>query len=197
MSLGFDDLIESHISTLDPEYIDSFRELVDSSVRKKFESIDSRYEEHQQREYDDPELKYLNGSWIEDDAIYMSDVSALADELSIIALYKLFEKKHKELIQYHTGEADSTKYSYWKDALKALPENAKQLNSFKSANELRLINNSIKHEGNVSKELSDEFPSFGSKGDEFSELNKIFDRLKPGIIKYINELHHEFKCKKT
>ena len=197
MSLGFNELIESHISTLDPEYIDSFRELVARSVTEEFESIDSRYGEHKQREYDDPELEYINGSWIEDDAIYMSDVSSLADELSIIALYKLFEKKHKDLIQYHTGQTDPKKYSYWKNVLSVLPDNAKQLDSFKSANELRLINNSIKHEGNVSKELSEEFPSFGSEGDEFSDLDKLFDRLKPEIIKYINELHHEFKRSKT
>lgn len=197
MSIGFDELIENHISTLDPEYIDSFRELVARSVTKEFESIDSRYGEHQQREYDDPELKHLNGSWIEDDAIYMSDVSTLADELSIIALYKLFEKKHKDLIQYYMGENDSKQYSYWRNVLKVLPDNAKQLDSFNSANELRLINNSVKHEGTVSKELSDEFPSFGAEGDEFSELDKIFDRLKPEIIKYINELHHEFKSIKT
>ena len=197
MSLEFDELIEKYISTLDTECIDSFRELVSKSVTEKFKKIDCRYGEHKKTVYDSPELKQLNSSWIEDDAIYMDSVSSLADELSIIALYKLFERKHKMLIQHYRNETELKKFSYWKNVLKVLPANIKQLNSFKSVNELRLINNSIKHEGTVSEELSSEFSSYGSEGSEFSELDKAFNKLKPEISKYLTELKNELKGNKT
>lgn len=193
MSPGFDELIESYLLALDTEYIDSFRELVSKSVMEKFEGINARYEQHRSAEYDDPELQQLNESWIQDDAVYMGNVSTLADELSIVALYKLFEKKHKELLQYHLGENNPKKYSYWKNALNAIPDSAKELESLKSVNELRLVNNSIKHGGVVSKELVDEFPIYGPVESELSGLNEIFDRLKPEVVKYIRELHNEFK----
>lgn len=197
MGKNFDEMIEHHVSTLDTEYIDSFRDLVSRSIDGELASIDANYESHKKMNYDDPEVQYMNYSWIEDDAIYMNDVSHLADELSIVALYKLFEKKHKELIAFHTKDYDMRKYSYWNNVLAVLPEDAKKLSSFISANELRLINNSIKHEGVVSDELSKHFPAHGNAGSELSGLDKGFLRLKPCVIDYINELHKIYKQQTT
>ncbi|MGZ8185913.1 MAG: hypothetical protein ACXWTL_05670 [Methylobacter sp.] len=123
----------------------------------------------------------------------MNDVSCLADELSLVALYKLFEKKHKELIAYHTNENDMRKYSYWENVCGLLPEDAKKLQSFTLVNELGLINNSIKHEGVVSEELSKEFPVYGKAGTELSGLDEAFISIKPGVINYVKELHRIYK----
>jgi hypothetical protein len=193
MSEGFEKFIEEYLSTLNTEYIDSFRDLVSKSIENNFANIDAKYASHKQTKFEDPALEQLNYEWIADDAIFTNDVSYLSDELSIIALYKLFEKKHKELIAYHRKEESAHKYSYWKNALDVLPEAAKSLSNFTAINELRLLNNSIKHEGVVSDDLSKEFPSYGQVGSELSELNKVFERLKPRVKSYINELHNIYK----
>lgn len=193
MSDGFDELIDEHLSTFDTSYIESFNELVARSVDQEFAKIEKQYESHKKRIYDDPQHEFYNGTWIQDDGVFMGIVSNLAHELSIVALYKQLEIKQKEIIAFHKRNEDTKKYSYWKNVLSVLPDTIKNSDGFMSVNELRLLNNSIKHEGVVSEELSNEFPSYGNKGEELSNLNEAFIRLKPKIVSYVNELHHAYK----
>lgn len=193
MSDGFEEILDQYLSTLDTEYIDSFRNLVDLSLQNEFKAIDERYESHKRATYRNPDVEQINYDWIAGDAIFMGNVSSLADELSIVALYKLFEHKHKELIAFHKKENRKEKYSYWKNVLSVLPKEAKASPNFSAVNELRLLNNSIKHEGQVSNELAQEFPNYGEAGSEFSELDKAFERIKPSVVIYLKELHEIYK----
>ncbi len=196
MSNDLNELLGEYLSNLNIAYIDKFRDLVSKSIEDEFEHINSNYEAHKQIHHENLESEYMNFSSIQDDAVFMNDVSHLADELSIVALYKLFEQKHKSLIAFHRKENDKSKhYSRWENVEEALPEEAKNLPTFKSVDELRLVNNAIKHEGVVSKELSKKFPAYGEAGNEFSELDKTFMRLKPCAISYIRELHLIYKSK--
>ncbi len=193
MSDDFAEVIDEHLSTLDTSYIESFNELVANSVEQEFSKIEKRSELHKKKNYDDPEHEFYNGLWIQDDGQFMCMVSNLADELSIVALYKQFEIKQKEIIAFHKRTENTSKYSFWKNVLAVIPETVKNSDSFISVNELRLLNNSIKHEGVVSEELSNKFPGYGKKGKELSKLGKTYVRLKPEIVNYINDLHHAYK----
>ena len=61
------------------------------------------------------------------------------------------------------------------------------INPRKAQKTLRLLNNSIKHEGKVSTELAKEFPQW-TQGAELSELDKAFQRLLPEVKKYVADL---------
>jgi hypothetical protein len=117
MSLGIDEMIQNYLSRLEPEYIDSFRQLVAASIDAEFQKVEARYENQSAREYESPELRCLHGSMIEDDGVYVGYIQELAHELSIVALYKIFEKKNKELITHHRKEEESKKYSTWDNVL--------------------------------------------------------------------------------
>jgi hypothetical protein len=193
MNEGFEELMDEYLSALDTEYIDSFRKLVAQSMENEFKKIYARYAVHQQTTYNDSEIQQIDYDLISGDAIFTSDVSYLADELSIVALYKIFEKKHKELIAFHRKEHNAGKYSYWENVLSVLPSEAKTSRHISAVNELRLLNNSIKHNGLVSVELSQNFPSYGQAGSELAELDKAFERLKPSVVFYLKELHAIYK----
>ena len=197
MSLGIDEMIQNYLSRLEPEYIDSFRQLVAASIDAEFQKVEARYENQSAREYESPELRCLHCSMIEDDGVYVGYIQELAHELSIVALYKIFEKKNKELITHHRKEEESKKYSTWDNVLKVLPAKAKELSSFLAVDELRVLNNAIKHEGVVSKELSKRFPVYGEAGDDFNGLSEAYERLKPGVVEYISELHHIYENEKS
>ncbi|CAA9892181.1 conserved hypothetical protein [Candidatus Methylobacter favarea] len=193
MSVGIEELIDNYLSTLDTKDIDSFKNLVSRSIQDEFTGINSRFEPDKQINYKNRELEQIDYEWIADDVISINDISILADQLAITALYKLFEKNIKELIGYHTKCIDISKYSYWKNVKAVLPIKAKNLQCFQSVNELRLINNAIKHEGVVTLELSTEFPAYGKVGTELSGLDEMYIRLKPCVINFINELHYIYK----
>lgn len=195
MSTGFEQLFDNSLSTLNTECIDSFRELVSESVTTEFSKIDEKYKSHKKSEYSSQETRQFREECITDDAIYLNDVSNLAAELSIVALYKLFEKKHKGIISFHKNETSMKKYGYWDNVKQVIPSEVKNTLAFNAVNELRLVNNCIKHEGEVSEELANEFPDYGKAGDDFTDLDEVFQRLQPSVIKYINNLHLAFKRK--
>lgn len=193
MSKSFNALVESYMSTLDTEYIESFRQLVNNSIESELDKVEKRLSDHKQKKYDDPDVEYLNFEMINDEGVFFTELLSLGSELSIISLYKLFERKHTELICMFVEGASKQNCSNWEYVEKQLPLEAKALDSYMAANELRLINNSIKHGGVVSGHLAKYFPYYGVKGNELPDLEPIYTRLKADVISYIRELYNIFK----
>lgn len=71
----------------------------------------------------------------------------------------------------------------------------KKLPEFNAVNELRLLNNAIKHEGVISKQLAKNYPHHGQFGDELTDLSISFERLEPIACKYIKALYAILKSK--
>ncbi|WP_158108707.1 hypothetical protein ACS18Q_17340 [Vibrio sp. Vf1514] len=195
MSSSFEDLVEQYISTLDTEIIHSFRKIFSSAVDNEFSKIDQARAVHDDMQFMSKEHKHMHSSWIEDDAIYMFSVVDLASELCILALYKKLELKHKELVRFFNLTDSARKASNWDVLVKLLPQEVKNLPEFDAVNELRLINNAIKHEGVISQQLAENYPEHGQCGEELTDLTASFERLEPVVCRYVNELHAILKSK--
>ncbi|MEZ9685896.1 hypothetical protein AB4453_20800 [Vibrio atlanticus] len=195
MSLSFEDLIERHMSSLDTETIHSFKKVFSGAMDNEFSKIEQAQVAHDSMQFISEEHQYMHRSWIEDDAIYKFSVVDLAGELYILALYKRVELKHKELISFFNLEVGARNVSNWNDLIKVLPREAKDLPEFNAVNELRLINNAIKHQGVISKQLAENYPNHGQLGDELTNLSATFERIEPIVCRYTEELYAILKSK--
>lgn len=195
MSLSFEDLIERHMSSLDTETIHSFKKVFSGAMDNEFSKIEQAQVAHDSMQFISEEHQYMHRSWIEDDAIYKFSVVDLAGELYILALYKRVELKHKELVSFFNLEVGARNVSNWNDLIKVLPREAKDLPEFNAVNELRLINNAIKHQGVISKQLAENYPNHGQLGDELTDLSATFERIEPIVCRYTKELYAILKSK--
>jgi hypothetical protein len=184
MSKIFQKLILSIYRRFDYEEIGGMRDSVRShsvsrerSIRKELDSLNAG-----QFESDDDYEDYI--AHLEADTEFLGAVEELADELCVLALHKKLEITIAKLLKkfYPTLKANEL---HRIDYLKGnLAFDVESLQGYSSANELRLINNAIKHQGLVSKPLSAQYPSW-VEGAPLSGLGAAFLRLGPGIETYV------------
>ena len=109
----------------------------------------------------------------------------MTDDLCILALHKKLEITIKKLVIkfYPTLKASELyKIDYLK---KELPFDIASFSSYAAADELRLINNAIKHNGAVSKALA-KYTGW-IEGQPLIDCGSAFSRLAPGIETYVGE----------
>ena len=98
-------------------------------------------------------------------------------ELLVLGLYKQHEVHIKNYVKNQFPELSESKQE---DYCKL----NKNLNEFVSINELRLINNCIKHEGIVSSALANKY-TYWKKGSDLGDLSSVYDRLKYKVKDYV------------
>ena len=146
------------------------------------------------------ELKNLNDTSKEGLGMFYGTISIPQElfslsEMKIIYCFKNFENKLKILIKGSYNKVDTSKMYRWDNVttfLKSKQIDIKKLKSYKEVNQLRNVNNSIKH----SKTHSDneilnieEFKNV-SKID-YSLLLKFYERVKNSPMDFISELSQE------
>lgn len=169
---------------LDHEEIDEFLRYLNESIDHQREKLEEQFANTTNGEYAD-HLENLYAS--------LSATKSLGDELSIIALYKKVESHMIRLVKNKGQSSDAKKLSHFNDfceALRSLNINIEDVDGYTGFNELRLLNNAIKHnEGKVSTKLANEFSRWrGKEGEELSELDKTFRRLLPEVKRYVSDL---------
>jgi hypothetical protein len=117
------------------------------------------------------------------DAEFLGEIEALSDEMCILALYKKQEITMTKMLGRFYPLLDKSKLHKIDYVKKNLPFRISTLAGYLSMDELRLINNSIKHNGVVSKALSN-YPGWVEK-TPLLNLDKAFDRLAPGVRSYV------------
>jgi hypothetical protein len=188
-TLTFSKLSQNFYRNLDSEDIDEFQYHLNKAVDKKIEELKTRYENLSENDVEDPIDLEGYKSHIEDMMMTAYSSKSLGYELSIIALYKKIEIKTKKIVVRMVPNVDEKNLSYFKHLRKTLPF-LEDLDNFKAFNELRLLNNAIKHGGLVCSELSENFPNL-SEGDELKDLDKSYERLLPQIKEYMRALVDE------
>jgi hypothetical protein len=126
---------------------------------------------------------------IENDHYYLEESVKLSHRLAIVALYIKMELRIKAICRLAFPELDVTplyRIHYLKNKLKHRRVKIKDLPSYVSFDELRCINNAIKHGGVVGDELAKY--SGWSLGEELKELYASYIRLAPGCASFISEL---------
>lgn len=140
-----------------------------------------------------PALDDADKDWLErlheEDHYFLEEAEKLSTELAIVALYKKIEitTKSTVFIAYpDIPSKDLFQIKKMKKALKAKNIDINQLSHYASMDEIRCLNNVIKHGGLVDGELA-RYPIW-KKGTSLSDLHGAYQRLAPLCVLYMREL---------
>ena len=136
-----------------------------------------------------------DGQW-DDHSAQLKEFSWLYSEFAIIGLWRCIELYRKSAMKVALGK-DASERAYkhrpfQKDLLRLKIEETK-VRCAKSVNELRCLNNAIKHERRVGKELADFSRWKNKKGDKLGDLESHYHRLRPLADRYLEDLTKRLK----
>jgi biotin operon repressor len=169
------------------EEIDRFREHVHNAHAAQQRSI------HKRAARLPPEAQ----EFLADEIAELDTVSQLADQLSLVALYRVVELTTARILahEFGTGAAgNASAFRKVKDLLKQKGVDLATVPHYRAINELRLLNNAIKHKGRVTEELAKEYSRW-KVGGELTKLDKAYARLRPKIPAYILRLAERMKLR--
>lgn len=178
--------------------------LVDCSISQDIDSFLRYLQDAVSREIKDYENRGCDRDGIYD-GLYIVD---LGYELAILALYNkleiagiklirdikpaLLRKSEKVYLSDFLANDLNDKEKKEKNKKKPvpLPFFKNSLQSYTAYDELRLINNAIKHQGCVSEELSKISKNWGNSGDELKPemIEDAYLRLKKEVPKFLSDL---------
>lgn len=127
--------------------------------------------------------------YLADEHLTEIDVVELGGQLAMVALYRVVELNTKALLRfrYHGAAADLYKIDALRQKLLSdFNVDLRNLTNFASVDEIRLINNAVKHDGKVSSALA-HYPGW-TRGDALEGLEAVFDRLSPAVPDYLMAL---------
>ena len=186
----FDDwenLYREFEQSLELSDINEFVALITTTIESKLAEykckLDSSSSTDFKNEYEYEDYRdYVSELWNQSES-----TNLLASELLIVALYKRIEIHFARLAKKYLRFPPSKKIGSVSELDKILPFNLNSLNGYSSFDELRLLNNSIKHDGRVSKKLASDYPAHWAEGVEFVNLRSSYSRLLPGVQIFVRE----------
>lgn len=126
------------------------------------------------------------------DELFIADLTtALAGEMMVVALFKTSEISIKNMATFSGLFTDKQVASFFRFSelrghLKKKVCDLKALKNYDAFNELRCINNAVKHSDRVSKELA-AFPGW-VEGEKLTDLHTHYGRLKDDVIHFVDEI---------
>lgn len=128
----------------------------------------------------------------------LDTISRLADQLSIVALYRAVEVNAGRMLAHEFGRAAAREASNI-CRLKRFLRTRKgielaSLPHYRAIDELRLLNNAIKHVDLVTKELAENYHRW-REGEELSELGTAYERLRGKVPSFIFHLAQRMKLR--
>ena len=134
--------------------------------------------------------------WLVDEVAELEDLALLSEEFAIVGLWRCIELYRKRAMRIALSE-DAARRSFkhkefQKDLLQLQVEETK-LRCSRCVDELRCLNNAIKHERRVDDELA-EFPRWKKKkGKKLGGLEHHYLRLRPFAKRYLEDLTKRLK----
>lgn len=121
----------------------------------------------------------------------LEEVFSYGEFLLILGLYRVVELTSKNIFKRYSSVPSDQKLTSIKNQKnifnRITSRKLENLNNFKSIDELRQLNNCIKHSGKVDKKLSENFPRW-KKGNEIKNVSETYERLKPKVPEYLFNL---------
>jgi hypothetical protein len=159
-------------------FLDNLKSAFDDEVRRLGELITKA-----DREYADV---------LGDEFSSEKEVVELGEQLAIVAAYRVVELLSKRVLafsKYGPKKAGELfRFDRLKDALrKDFGVDISTLDGFAGVNEIRLINNAVKHDGLVSHALAEAYPQW-KEGAELKGLREAFERLSGSPSQYVRAL---------
>jgi hypothetical protein len=134
--------------------------------------------------------------FLADDLHELDAISDLADQLSIVALYSVVEINTGQVLAQRFGPAARKNASYIERLHKFLMQqqriDIKRIPHYRAVNELRLLNNAVKHAGRVTAELAREYPRW-KQGRKLTGVGAAYERLRRPVPSYIFRLAERLK----
>jgi hypothetical protein len=118
-------------------------------------------------------------------------VARLNADLSIIALWRCVELCRKRVIGHRLGEASAREAAYNTKAVAALRSMGivpTKIEGARDTDELRRLNNAIKHDGYIDKQLATFETWRDQEGMELSNLASHYSRLRAAAEVYLKDL---------
>lgn len=133
----------------------------------------------------------VSDDWLVDDFAQLDDFVSFSAEFAIIGLWRCIELYRKRAMRAALGDAAASlsfRHKAFQNDLSQLGIEEKNIQCARSANELRCLNNSIKHALRVDNELAG-FPRWRrKKGSELGNLESHYRRLRPLAERYLTDL---------
>jgi len=183
-NLKWDEFAKMIDKRIEHEEIDEFIDHLSASIKHTVSKLGNEYDSLTPDHFVNPEEIDLYKDHLSDRMEIAKSSKLLGDELAIIALYKSIEIKTKKIVHHKIPSSCSLNLSYFKQLHQAVPT-ITTLPNYDALNELRLINNSIKHGGTVSEELSSAFPAW-VQDENITGLDTVYNRLLPLVKIYFS-----------
>ena len=128
----------------------------------------------------------------------LEDFAWLSSEFAIIGLWRCVELFRKNAIKHALGENAAQglfRQKKFRETLQSQGIDESRIRCARSVDELRCLNNAIKHDRRVDGELAD-FPRWNNKkGKELDDLEKHYRRLRPLAERYLEDLKNRLNTK--
>lgn len=171
---------------LDLNDLEEFQSHLNRAVDKRLKELDKEYNTVTIDNMEDPRDLEPYKDHLDDLMYSANSAKLLGYELSIIALYKKLEINTKKVVTRHLNVPSSKNLSYFSNLKSVVPFDITNVDGYKEFNELRLINNCIKHGGTVSKELAKECPAW-TIGEELTNLDSTYYKILPKVKDYMSD----------
>lgn len=154
----FPKIFES-LSRIEIDYIDKLLEQVDNQNHSDSKKLKKSLDKAKPKNFlsDNDYNSYVDS--LIDDFDILKEVNLLSSQLAIVALYRIVEIRTKSILKRHLNNSKNINSVFqYKNLIKLLKKEfgieLKNIKGFSTIDELRCLNNSIKHQGVVSVELS-------------------------------------------
>jgi hypothetical protein len=182
-------ILKSFFQLEDIERFNEAVELFDTQERKRVQKYIKRV--LADKACPDDFKSDIKNSYGADEAYFLEEMQKLSHELSIVALYKKIEIGTKRAVVYCYRDIKPESLFKIEKLIKELKKKGIDLTNvphYKAMDELRCLNNSVKHSGVVDSELAI-FPEWtGKEHEPLKDLDKAYNRLAPSCIKYFHAL---------
>lgn len=171
--------------------LDEFQSMLDSAWAKSEKRLRTKYEglspDGFQTEHDMEEYR----TFLEDEFYQLGEVKKLCDTLSIAGLYLQVETQVKRVLGSTFPEMSKRNIAKVLRGEAAEEIDCTNLAGFDAVNELRMLNNIIKHAGSKADDaLALKYPVWVAN-EELVGLDKAYERLKPLVKAYLRAFTNE------
>lgn len=170
-------------------------------AKGEFENIDS-FREHAEQAHQRQKI-YLerlasnrghnspDDDWLVDDFHALEDFATLSAEFSIVGLWRCIELFRKRAIWNCSGKEAATgvfRHKRFQNELSKLQIKEKRISCSRTVDELRCLNNSIKHDQSVGNELAAFRYWKNKEGQPLGNLAACYPRVRVAAERYLNDL---------
>lgn len=170
--------------------LSEFLELINAKLEDEYDSITDTIVKLELDNFSSSDDFNQYADFLSDQNNTLDNIKSLSFQLAIISLYRIVELGTKNQLLHLYNKKEVRKLYRWdvftKKLFKDYGIDIKKLKYYSETNELRTLNNAIKHENLVTKELTN-FQGWNF-GDELGDLKNKYEEFAPKMPIYMSNL---------